>query len=56
MPKDRKHPLSDAHFDRSRASDVPDTPQSRAPSYRLAYDDFDFLCRKNCARSGFSSN
>lgn len=45
MTKDRKHPLSDAHFDRSRASHVPDTPQSRSPSYRLAYDDFDFMCR-----------
>ncbi|MDV4144748.1 MULTISPECIES: TIGR00730 family Rossman fold protein [Shimia] len=45
MSKDRKHPLSDAHHDRSRASHVPETPQSRSPSYRLAYDDFDFLCR-----------
>ncbi len=46
MSQDRKHPLSDANIDRSRASHVPDTPQSRAPSYRLAYDDFDFLCRE----------
>ncbi len=45
MSQDRKHPLSDAHIDRSRASHVPQTPQSRSPSYRLAYDDFDFLCR-----------
>ncbi len=46
MSKDRKHPLSNAHIDRSRASQVPETSQSRAPSYRLAYDDFDFMCRE----------
>ena len=45
MSKTRKHPLSDAHVDRSRASSVPQTEQSLSPSYRLAYDDFDFLCR-----------
>jgi predicted Rossmann-fold nucleotide-binding protein len=30
----------------NRAKAVPDTPQTRAPAYRLAYDDADFLCRE----------
>ncbi|MBE1293954.1 MAG: TIGR00730 family Rossman fold protein [Rhodobacteraceae bacterium] len=45
MKDDRRHPLSDAHSDRQSASQVPDTPQTRAPSYRLAFADEDFLCR-----------
>ena len=28
-----------------QASEVPDTPQTRAPAYRLAFADEDFLCR-----------
>ena len=34
-----------AEQDISRASEVPDTPQTRAPAYRLAFADDDFLCR-----------
>ncbi|CUH51402.1 LOG family protein [Shimia marina] len=45
MKDDRRHPLSDAHSDRESAAHVPDTPQTRAPSYRLAFADEDFLCR-----------
>lgn len=45
MKDDRPHPLSDAHADRETASHVPDTPQTRAPQYRLAFADEDFLCR-----------
>ena len=39
------HPLRDAREDRAAATGVPDTPQTRAPSYRLAFDDPDFLLR-----------
>lgn len=42
---DRLSPFRDAHSDRDRAEHVPDTPQSRAPAYRLAFADNDFLCR-----------
>ncbi len=45
MTDDRTHPLSDAHADREKASHVPDTPQTRAPSYKLAFADEDFMCR-----------
>ena len=45
MEDDPKHPLRDAREDRAAATGVPDTPQTRAPSYRLAYDDPDFLLR-----------
>ena len=34
-----------AHEDMRVAKDMPDTPQTRAPAYRLAFDDQDFLCR-----------
>ncbi|PSL16569.1 TIGR00730 family Rossman fold protein [Shimia abyssi] len=46
MKDDRKHPLSDAHSDRTAARHVPDTPQTRSPAYRLAFSDDDFLCRQ----------
>ncbi|MBN7787178.1 TIGR00730 family Rossman fold protein [Ponticoccus gilvus] len=45
MTEDRRNPLRDAHLDRATAEHVPDTPQSRSPSYRLAFADEDFLCR-----------
>ena len=46
MNKDpRHHPLRDSHQDRTEAKQVPDTPQTRAPEYRLAFADDDFLCR-----------
>lgn len=41
-----RHPLRDAHTDRDAIKDVPDTPQTRAPAYRLAFADEDFLCRE----------
>ncbi|RFP85680.1 TIGR00730 family Rossman fold protein [Rhodobacteraceae bacterium 63075] len=45
MKDDRQSPFRDAHLDRDTASHVPDTPQTRAPAYRLAFADDDFLCR-----------
>lgn len=39
------HPLRDAHTDRDAIKDVPNTPQTRASAYRLAFADDDFLCR-----------
>jgi uncharacterized protein (TIGR00730 family) len=39
------HPLRDAQSDRTKAEHVPDTPQTRAPAYRLAFTDEDFMCR-----------
>ena len=41
-----RHPLRQARTDRVAARDVPDTPQTRAPAYRLAFADEDFLCRE----------
>lgn len=45
MKDDRNSPFRDAGTDRSTARGVPDTPQTRSPSYRLAFADDDFLCR-----------
>jgi len=45
MKDDRKHPFRDSHEDREASHQTPDTAQTRAPAYRLAYDDQDFLCR-----------
>ncbi|MFK7744652.1 MAG: TIGR00730 family Rossman fold protein [Roseobacter sp.] len=42
----RRHPLRRAQADRKATSEVPDTPQTRAPEYRLAFADPDFLCRE----------
>ena len=41
----RRHPFRDSYQDRKEAKHVPDTPQTRAPEYRLAFADEDFLCR-----------
>ena len=41
----RRHPLRDAHADSEAAKTVPDTPQTRAPAYKLAFNDEDFMCR-----------
>jgi uncharacterized protein (TIGR00730 family) len=41
----RRHPLRDAHTDSEAARTVPDTPQTRAPAYKLAFSDDDFMCR-----------
>lgn len=45
MKDDRNHPFRDSHQDRETAHQTPDTAQTRAPAYRLAYDDQDFMCR-----------
>jgi uncharacterized protein (TIGR00730 family) len=45
MKDDRNSLFRDAHEDRSTAEQIPDTPQTRAPAYRLAFADPDFLCR-----------
>ena len=45
MKDDRHSPFRDAHTDRETMRDVPDTPQTRAPAYRLAFADEDFMCR-----------
>ncbi|MHA6264199.1 LOG family protein [Arenibacterium sp. CAU 1754] len=45
MRDDRLSPFRDAHTDRDTATHVPDTPQTRAPAYRLAFADDDFMCQ-----------
>ncbi|EAP75045.1 MULTISPECIES: LOG family protein [Roseovarius] len=45
MKDERNSQFRDAHSDRSTAEQVPDTPQTRAPAYRLAFNDPDFMCR-----------
>ena len=42
MSKKTKHPLRDAGTDRTAAEGVPVTPQTQAPAYKLAFNDFDF--------------
>ena len=42
----RVHPLRDSKQDVRTARKVPDTPQTRAPAYRLAFADADFLTRE----------
>ena len=42
----RRHPLRHAKADRKTAEVTPDTPQTRAPEYRLAFTDDDFLLRE----------
>ena len=44
--RDNWDPLKSSHTDRERAREVPKTPQTMAPAYRLAFDDPDFLCRE----------
>ena len=39
-------PLPHSDEDRQRAKSVPDTPQTRAPTYRLAWDDAEFMTRR----------
>ena len=46
MRDQRQSAFRDAHADRDSASHVPDTAQTRAPAYRLAFADEDFLCRE----------
>jgi hypothetical protein len=42
----RTHPFRDSTDDLEVARRVPDTPQTRAPAYRLAFADGDFLTRE----------
>ncbi len=43
--KPRRHPLRRSRQDVEASRHTPDTPQTRAPAYRLAFNDPDFLCR-----------
>ena len=45
MKDDRRSPFRHAHEDMETAREIPDTPQTRSPAYRLAFADPDFLCR-----------
>jgi uncharacterized protein (TIGR00730 family) len=45
MSKNSAHPFRNAHTERTAAEGVPDTPQTRAPAYKLAFADDEFLCR-----------
>lgn len=42
----RTHPFRDSVEDIAAARRIPDTPQTRAPSYRLAFTDADFMTRE----------
>ncbi|GHC26015.1 cytokinin riboside 5'-monophosphate phosphoribohydrolase [Gemmobacter nanjingensis] len=42
----RQHPFRDSHQDVAATHRIPDTPQTRAPAYRLAFTDTDFLMRE----------
>jgi uncharacterized protein (TIGR00730 family) len=46
MKDDPVHPLRDSHQDREAVTRYPDTPQTRSPTYALAFADPDFLCRE----------
>lgn len=41
----RRHPFRYSKQDLETANEVPDTPQTRAPAYALAFADKEFLCR-----------
>jgi hypothetical protein len=45
-PAPRAHPMRDSVEDSQAAAQLPSTPQTRAPSYRLAFADDDFLLRE----------
>lgn len=42
----RSHPFRDSVEDIAAARRIPDTPQTRAPAYRLAFTDADFMTRE----------
>jgi uncharacterized protein (TIGR00730 family) len=46
MDKTGWTPLPHSDEDLQRAKSVPDTPQTRAPTYRLAWDDEEFMTRR----------
>lgn len=41
----RNHPLRDSHMDMEAVKQTPDTLQTRAPAYQLAFTDNEFMCR-----------
>lgn len=43
---ERSHPFRDSQQDAAAARKIPDTPQTRAPAYRLAFTDTEFLLRE----------
>lgn len=45
--KHRQHPLRHSQQDREAVSQIPQTPQTLSPAYRLAFTDADFLCRED---------
>ncbi|MEM8802069.1 MAG: TIGR00730 family Rossman fold protein [Pseudomonadota bacterium] len=47
MKDDKSRIFRDAHQDVETAREIPDTPQTRASAYRLAFADDDFLCRED---------
>ena len=42
----RRHPFRDSHQDVAAADRIPDTAQTRAPAYRLAFTDTEFMTRE----------
>ena len=42
----RNHPFRDSKQDAKTARAIPDTPQTRAPAYQLAFVDDQFMCRE----------
>ena len=46
MTQSRISRFRDAALDRTTVTEVPSTPQSTSPTYRLAFADDDFLCRE----------
>jgi uncharacterized protein (TIGR00730 family) len=42
----RNHPFRDSKQDAKTVRDIPDTPQTRAPAYQLAFIDDSFMCRE----------
>lgn len=46
MKRTHRTPFRDAKEDRAKVEAAPDTPQTRAPAYRLAFTDEDFMCRE----------
>ncbi|MEE9387230.1 MAG: TIGR00730 family Rossman fold protein [Paracoccaceae bacterium] len=41
----RAHPFRRSKQDRDASHELPDTAQTRAPAYKLAFDDAEFMCR-----------
>ena len=42
----RRHPMRHSRQDMEEVKSIPDTPQTRAPAYALAFTDNDFMCRE----------